>query len=120
MSELLVLHYPKCSTCRKALAWLDNHHVSYVPRDIVTNNPTAAELAEWHARSGLPIRRFFNTSGQLYRSMQLKDKLPTMNDQECYDLLATNGMLVKRPLVVGSDFVLTGFRASDWVAKLLQ
>lgn len=114
----LVLHYPKCTTCKRALKWLDEHDVSCTPRDIKLQNPTREELATWHKMSGLPIRRFFNTSGQLYRSLGLKDKLPGMTEDECYDLLATDGMLVKRPLVVGDDFVLVGFREAEWAEKL--
>lgn len=120
MQEVLFVEYPKCSTCRKAKAWLDAHGVAYVDRDIVTDNPTAAELAEWHAKSGLPLRRFFNTSGQLYRQLNVKVQLDAgMSDAQAYDLLATNGMLVKRPIVVGPDFVLAGFKEADWEAALL-
>lgn len=120
MQEVLFVEYPKCSTCRKAKAWLDAHGVAYVDRDIVTDNPTAAELAEWHAKSGLPLRRFFNTSGQLYRQLNVKAQLDAgMSDARAYDLLATNGMLVKRPIVVGPDFVLAGFKEADWEAALL-
>lgn len=116
---LTTLCYPRCSTCKKALKWLDEHHVPYTYRDIAQDNPTAAELAAWHVMSGLPIRRFFNTSGKLYRSLALKDKLPGMTDAECYELLATDGMLVKRPLVVGDGFVLVGFREAEWSERLL-
>lgn len=116
---LTVLCYPRCSTCKKALKWLDEHGISYDYRDIARDNPTAEELATWHATSGLPIRRLFNTSGQLYRSLGLKDKLPEMTDDECYALLATDGMLVKRPLVVGDGFVLVGFREAEWAERLL-
>lgn len=120
MQEVLFAEYPKCSTCRKAKAWLDAHGVAYADRDIVADNPTAAELAEWHAKSGLPLRRFFNTSGQLYRQLNVKVQLDAgMSDAQAYDLLATNGMLVKRPIVVGPDFVLTGFKEADWEAALL-
>ena len=120
MQEVLFVEYPKCSTCRKAKVWLDAHGVAYVDRDIVTDNPTAAELTEWHAKSGLPLRRFFNTSGQLYRQLNVKVQLDVgMSDAQAYDLLATNGMLVKRPIVVGLDFVLTGFKEADWEAALL-
>ena len=114
----LVLHYPKCTTCKRALKWLAEHDVSYTSRDIKLQNPTREELAAWHKLSGLPIRRFFNTSGQLYRSLGLKDKLPGMTEDECYDLLATDGMLVKRPLIIGDDFVLVGFREAEWAQKL--
>lgn len=120
MQKVLFVEYPKCSTCRKAKAWLDAHGVAYADRGIVTDNPTAAELAEWHAKSGLPLRRFFNTSGQLYRQLNVKVQLDAgMSDAQAYDLLATNGMLVKRPIVVGSDFVLAGFKEADWEAALL-
>ncbi|WP_294361221.1 arsenate reductase family protein [uncultured Senegalimassilia sp.] len=120
MKEVLFVEYPKCSTCKKAKAWLDAHGVAYAGRDIVADNPTATELAEWHAKSGLSLRRFFNTSGQLYRQHNVKVQLDAgMSDAEAYDLLATNGMLVKRPIVVGSDFVLTGFKEADWEAALL-
>ena len=120
MQEVLFIEYPKCSTCKKAKAWLDAHGVAYADRDIVADNPKAAELAEWHAKSGLPLRRFFNTSGQLYRQHNVKAQLDAgMLDAEAYDLLATNGMLVKRPIVVGPDLVLTGFKEADWEAALL-
>ena len=110
--------YPKCSTCQKARKWLDENGIPYELRDIKTENPTAEELAAWHALSGLPLRKFFNTSGLLYKSMELKNKLPTMTEDEMLALLATDGMLVKRPLAVGDDFVLLGFREADWEAKL--
>ncbi|WP_165247174.1 arsenate reductase family protein [Adlercreutzia sp. ZJ141] len=120
MGEVLFLEYPKCSTCKKAKAWLDAHSVAYVDRHIVDNNPTAAELAQWHARSGLPIRRFFNTSGMLYRERNIKALLDAgLDDAGSYELLAENGMLVKRPLVVGDDFVLVGFREAEWQRALL-
>ncbi len=117
--SVLFLEYPKCSTCKKAKKWLDEKGVEYVDRDIVDNNPTAAELAEFHRRSGLPVRRFFNTSGMMYRELGVKARLDAgMSDEECYDLLATNGMLVKRPLLVGDDFVLCGFKEADWAEAL--
>jgi arsenate reductase len=120
MSELLFIEYPKCSTCKRAKKWLDEHGVAYVDRHIVEENPTAAELAEWQARSGLPVRRFFNTSGQLYRQLGVKAQLDAgMSDAEAFVLLATNGMLVKRPLVVGEDFVLVGFKEPEWEERLL-
>ena len=120
MNKLLFIEYPKCSTCKRAKKWLDEHGVSYVDRHIVEENPTAAELAEWQARSGLPVRRFFNTSGQLYRKLGVKAQLDAgMSDAEAFDLLATNGMLVKRPLVVGEDFVLVGFKEAEWSERLL-
>lgn len=115
---MLFINYPKCSTCQKAKKWLDAHQVTYTDRHIVENNPTYEELKEWHQRSGLPLKRFFNTSGMLYKEMQLKDKLPTMSEDEQLQLLATNGMLVKRPLIVKEDVVLTGFKETEWEEKL--
>lgn len=116
---MLVLVYRKCSTCIKALKWLDANGVQYEERAIVENNPTYEELKEWYGKSGLPLKKFFNTSGVLYKEMQLKDKLPTMSEEEQLKLLATDGKLVKRPLVVGEDFVLTGFKEADWNEKML-
>ncbi len=110
--------YPKCSTCQKARKWLDENNIEYEFRDIKTENPTAEELAAWYALSGLTLRKFFNTSGLLYKSMELKTKLPTMTDEEMLALLATDGMLVKRPLAIGDDFVLPGFKEAEWEAKL--
>ncbi len=116
----LFIEYPKCSTCKRAKRWLDEHGVTYADRHIVEENPTAAELAEWQARSGLPVRRFFNTSGQLYRQLGVKAQLDAgMSDERAFDLLATSGMLVKRPLVVGEDFVLVGFKEAEWAERLL-
>ena len=118
--SVLFIEYPKCSTCKKAKKWLDDHGVEYVDRHIVEDNPTAAELSEWHAKSGLPVRRFFNTSGMKYRELGIKAKLDAgMSDEECFELLATDGMLVKRPLVVGDGFVLVGFKEAEWEAALL-
>ena len=117
---MLVLVYRKCSTCLKALKWLEEHNVTFTERPIVEENPTYEELKEWYTKSGLPLKKFFNTSGLLYKDMGLKDKLPTMSEDEQLKLLATNGMLVKRPLVVGDDFVLTGFRELEWVEKIPQ
>lgn len=111
---MLFICYPKCSTCKKAKKWLDEHNVEYTERHIVENNPTYDELKEWFNRSGLPIKRFFNTSGLLYKEMKLKDKLPTMSEDEQLQLLATNGMLMKRPLIVGENIVLTGFKENEW------
>ena len=116
---MLVLVYRKCSTCIKALKWLDANGVDYVERAIVEENPTYEELKEWYGKSGMPLKKFFNTSGLLYKEMQLKDKLPTMSEEEQLRLLATNGKLVKRPLVVGEDFVLTGFKEAEWNEKML-
>ena len=111
---MLFICYPKCSTCKKAKKWLDEHNVEYTERHIVENNPTYDELKEWFNKSGLPIKRFFNTSGSLYKEMKLKDKLPTMSEDEQLQLLATNGMLMKRPLIVGENIVLTGFKENEW------
>ena len=115
---MLFVCYPKCSTCKKARKWLDDHGIAYEFRDIKEQNPTAEELADWQEKSGLPMKRFFNTSGQLYRSMGLKDKLQDMNESEMLVLLSSDGMLVKRPLAVGDGFVLTGFAEAEWAAKL--
>ena len=111
---ILVLEYPRCSTCKKALQWLRDNGVAFEDRHIVEQNPTQQELTEWYHKSGLPLKRFFNTSGNLYKEQGLKDKLPTMSEEEQLALLATNGMLVKRPLVVGDDFVLVGFKEAEW------
>ena len=110
--------YPKCTTCQKARAWLDEHHITYNFRDIKTENPAYEELSGWYRRSGLPLKKFFNTSGLLYKSMALKEKLPAMNEDEMLKLLAADGMLVKRPLLVGDDFVLVGFRKAEWAKQL--
>ena len=115
---MIFICYPKCSTCQKAKKWLDEQDIKYTERHIVDNNPSYEELKEWYNKSGLPLKRFFNTSGLLYKEMQLKDKLPTMNEEEQLKLLATNGMLVKRPLVVNGDMVLIGFKEAEWAAKL--
>ena len=115
---MLVLVYRKCSTCQKALKWLEEHQVVFTERAIVEENPTYEELKEWHKLSGLPLKKFFNTSGLLYKDMGLKDKLAAMTEEEQLRLLATNGMLVKRPLVVGGDFVLTGFKEKEWEEKM--
>lgn len=116
---MLVLVYRKCSTCMKALKWLEERGVQFEERPIVEENPTYEELKEWYGRSGLPLKRFFNTSGLLYKDMKLKDKLTQMSEEEQLRLLATNGMLVKRPMVVGEDCVLTGFKEKEWEEKLL-
>lgn len=112
------LCYDKCSTCQKAQKWLDERGAAYTARPIKEQNPTAAELESWLAESDLPVKRFVNTSGLLYKSMGLKDRLPAMTDGEIFDLLATDGMLVKRPILVGEDFVLVGFRAAEWEQRL--
>ena len=114
-----LLQYQKCSTCKKAADWLTKHHISYEDRPIKEQNPTKEELREWYQKSGLPLKRFFNTSGNLYKELKLKEKLPGMSEEEQLELLSTDGMLVKRPLVVGEDFVLTGFKESEWEEKLL-
>ena len=111
---MLFICYPKCSTCRKAKTWLEDHNISYELRDIKEENPTAQELSDWQNRSGLPMKKFFNTSGMLYREMGLKDKLKAMTDQEMLDLLATDGMLVKRPILVTDDAVLVGFKEAEY------
>lgn len=110
--------YPKCSTCQKAQKWLDDNGIAYELRDIKTENPTYEELAAWHALSGQPLKKFFNTSGLLYKSLNLKEKLPDMSEDEQLKLLATDGMLVKRPLLVSDDFVLIGFKAPEWEVGL--
>ena len=110
--------YPKCTTCQKAKKWLEDNKIEYEFRDIKLDNPTLSELKEWYKRSGLPLRKLFNTSGLLYKSFDLKNKLPTMTDDEMLKLLETDGMLVKRPLLVGDDFVLVGFKEAEWIDKL--
>ena len=112
--------YPKCTTCQKALKWLDENNISYGLRNIKEDNPTFAELEQWYGKSSLPLKKFFNTSGILYKSMELRDKLPAMSEEEQMRLLATDGMLVKRPLLVGDDFVLVGFREKEWTEKVLK
>ena len=116
---MLVLVYRKCTTCQKALKWLEDNHVEFEERPIKEQNPTYEELKEWHKKSGLPLKKFFNTSGLLYKELKLKDKLPEMPEEEQLKLLATNGMLVKRPLVVGKEFVLTGFKEKEWGERIL-
>lgn len=111
---MLFICYPKCSTCQKAKKWLEAQQVAYTERHIAEDNPSYDELREWHVKSGLPLKRFFNTSGLLYKEMGLKDKLPAMSEEEQLQLLATNGMLVKRPLVVDGDTVLVGFKEAEW------
>jgi arsenate reductase len=110
--------YPKCTTCQKAKKWLDDNNIEYELRDIKLDNPTLDELTEWHAKRGMPLRKFFNTSGLLYKSLALKDKLPTMTEREMLELLSSDGMLVKRPLLVGDNFVLVGFKEDEWKEKL--
>ncbi|MDE5933535.1 MAG: arsenate reductase family protein [Lachnospiraceae bacterium] len=117
---MLFIQYPKCSTCQKAKKWLEAHNITYTDRHIADNKPSYDELKEWHQRSGLPLKKFFNTSGLLYKNMQLKDKLPAMSEEEQLKLLATDGMLVKRPLIVDEQKVLVGFQETEWEEKLLS
>ena len=112
--KTVFLWYPKCSTCQKAKKWLDDHSIEYTPRSITEENPTREELTQWISRSGLPVQKFFNSSGLLYRSMDLKNKLKLLSDEEKIALLATDGMLVKRPLLVMDDTVLVGFKEDQW------
>ncbi len=116
---MLFVYYPKCSTCRKAKKWLEENNLEFQEKDIVEDNPTVEELKEWYEKSDLPLKRFFNTSGMKYRELKLKDKLPEMSEDEQLELLATDGMLVKRPVIVTDDAVLTGFRQKEWEEKLL-
>ena len=115
---MLFLEYPPCSTCKKAKKWLDDQGIAYTARHIKEDNPSYEELKAWYEKSGLPLKKFFNTSGLIYKDLGLKDKLPTMTEEEQLRLLATDGMLVKRPLVVGEDFVITGFKEAEWSEKL--
>ncbi|NLL63510.1 MAG: arsenate reductase family protein [Ruminococcaceae bacterium] len=115
---MLFICYPKCSTCKKAKQWLDEQGIEYTERHIVKENPTYEELKEWYKKSGFPLKSFFNTSGLIYKEMKLKDKLPSMGEYQQIQLLATNGMLVKRPLLVNDDVVLVGFREAEWEEKL--
>ncbi len=116
---MLFVHYPKCSTCQKAKKWLDDNNIVYSERDIKVDNPTFDELSEWHKKSGFPLKKFFNTSGLIYKSMELKNKLPDMSEDEQLHLLATDGMLVKRPLIIADNFVVIGFKEAEWKEKLL-
>ena len=115
---MLFLCYPKCSTCQKARKWLNEHKLEYAERDIVEENPTYDELKAWYKQSGLPLKKFFNTSGMVYKEMKLKDKLPLMSEEEQLKMLATNGMLVKRPIVISGDKVMVGFKEAEWEALL--
>ena len=110
--------YPKCTTCQKAKRWLDDNNIEYELRDIKLDNPTFEELIEWYNKSGLPLKKFFNISGLLYKSLDLKNKLPTMTEEEMLKLLSTDGMLVKRPILIGADFVLVGFKEAEWTKKI--
>ena len=114
---MLFIEYPKCSTCQRAGKWLEAQGAEFERRNIVENNPTKEELKAWHQKSGLPLKRFFNTSGMKYRELELKDRLKEMSEDEQYELLATDGMLVKRPLLVGEDFVIPGFKEKEWAEK---
>ena len=116
---MLFVYYPKCSTCRKAKKWLEENSLEFQEKDIVEDNPTVEELREWYEKSDLALKRFFNTSGMKYRELKLKDKLPDMSEDEQLERLATDGMLVKRPIIVSDDVVLTGFRQKEWEEKLL-
>ena len=116
--EMLFVYYPRCSTCQKAKKWLDENNLKYTERHIVEDTPSYEDLKDWYSRSGLPLKKFFNTSGLLYKDMKLKDKLPAMSEDEQLKLLATNGMLVKRPVLVNGDTVLLGFKEAEWVEKL--
>lgn len=115
---MLFIEYPKCTTCQKAKKWLDDNKIEYTDRHIKEDNPTYDELKDWYEKSGLPLKKFFNTSGLLYKSMSLKDKLPAMTEDEQIKLLATDGMLVKRPIIVSDNVILTGFREKEWAEKL--
>ena len=115
---ILFIEYPRCTTCQKAKKWLDEKGIEYSDRHIKEDNPTFDELKKWHEMSGLPLKKFFNTSGLLYKSMNLKDRIPEMSEGEQLKLLASDGMLVKRPLIVGDDYVLTGFKAEEWEKKI--
>ena len=115
---MIFICYPKCSTCQKAKKWLDENRIEYTEGHIVEENPTYEELKSWYTRSGLPLKKFFNTSGMLYKEMQLKDRLTDMGEEEQLKLLATNGMLVKRPLIVGDDVILTKYKKKEWAEKL--
>lgn len=116
---MLFIEYPKCSTCQKAKKWLDAHNITYTDRHIAEDNPSYDELKEWYEKSGLPLKKFFNTSGMIYKEMQLKDKLPAMSNEEQLQLLATNGMLMKRPLIVDGDTIMTGFKEAEWEERLV-
>lgn len=110
----MFIEYPKCSTCKKAKKWLEEREVSFVDRHIVEENPTKEELREWHQKSGLPLKRFFNTSGLKYKELKLKDKLPAMSEEEQYEFLSTDGMLVKRPILITEKGIITGFKENEW------
>lgn len=115
---MLFICYPKCKTCQKAKKWLDDHAVEYEIRDIKIENPTYEELSQWHLKSGLPLKKFWNTSGLQYKALGLKERIPTMDEEEQLNLLSTDGMLVKRPILIGEDFVLVGFKENEWESKV--
>ena len=117
---LIFVEYPRCTTCKKAKAWLDSKGLEYTDRHIKDENPCFDELSEWYAKSGLPLKKFFNTSGMLYKQMSLKDKLPELSETEQLELLSSDGMLVKRPIVISGETVLVGFKEADWEEKLLK
>ena len=116
--KYLFLEYPKCTTCQKARRWLEENHIEFSARHIVENNPSAEEIATWQNKGQLPLKKFINTSGLLYKSMDLKNKFPNLSEEEQRNILASNGMLVKRPILVGEDFVLTGFKEQEWLQRL--
>lgn len=116
--KMLFIEYPKCSTCRKAKKWLEENHIEFTDRHILEEAPTKTELYSWYKMSGLPLKKFFNTSGQKYKALQLKDKLKEMSEEQQLELLASDGMLVKRPLIIGGQFVLVGFKENEWTEKL--
>lgn len=118
MTTVLFIEYPKCSTCQKAKKWLDDHGITYIDRHIVENRPSAAEFEQWISLSGLPLKSFFNTSGMLYRELEVKNRLPELNHKEQLELLSSNGMLVKRPLLIGANFAVPGFKPEVWLSKL--
>lgn len=118
--KVIFIEYPPCSTCKKAKLWLSDHRIEHSDRHIKEQNPSVEELKAWYKQSGLPLKRFFNTSGLLYKELHVKDHLPNMTEEEMYAFLATDGMLVKRPIVVGEDFVLVGFKEAEWSEKLLK
>lgn len=115
---ILFIEYPKCSTCQKAKKWLMEHQIEFTDRHIVEKNPSSQELTKWVKQSGLPLKRFFNTSGMKYKELNLKDRLPSMSEEGQITLLASDGMLVKRPLLVGDDFVIPGFKEKEWMERL--
>ena len=117
---MLFIEYPKCTTCQKAKKWLNDHDIPYADRHIKDDNPTVAELKDWHQKSGMPLKKFFNTSGMLYKEMQLKNRLPDMTEEEQYALLSTDGMLVKRPLIITDDYILVGSKEADWKERMLH